>query len=74
MGSRLPLRPRQKTQAVVLALGLLILLLLVRLPGVGPVVMGLALLVSLGAIMRTRFGHRSQGLPEPIFHDESIRG
>jgi cytoskeletal protein CcmA (bactofilin family) len=73
LGARLPLHPRRKTQATVLALGLLILLVLVRLPWVGGVVLGLALLVSLGAVMRTRFGHRSQGLPEPLFQDDSIR-
>ncbi|ATB34030.1 bactofilin family protein [Melittangium boletus] len=74
LGARLPLRPAKKTQAMVLALGLLILLVLGHLPVLGNLVMVLASLVALGAVMRTRFGNRSQGLPEPLFHDEHVRG
>ncbi|OJH40241.1 hypothetical protein [Cystobacter ferrugineus] len=66
LGSRLPLPPRRKTQALVLALGLLVLLVVSRIPVLGSLVMVAATLVGLGAIIRTRFGHRPQGFPEPI--------
>ena len=74
LGARLPLRPANKTQAMVLALGLLILLVLGHLPVLGNLVLALASLVALGAVMRTRFGNRSQGMPEPLFHDQHARG
>ncbi|WP_434391491.1 bactofilin family protein [Melittangium boletus] len=74
LGSRVPLRPASKTQALVLALGLLVLLGLGQIPYLGNVVTVLALLVSLGAVMRTRFGIRPQGMPEPIFPNERARG
>ena len=48
----------RKTQAVVLALGLLVLLTVGAIPGIGPVVMVLATLVAFGAAIRTRFGNR----------------
>jgi hypothetical protein len=35
-------------------------------PGIGAVVLTLATLVAFGAIIRTRFGHRLRGIPEPI--------
>lgn len=66
LGKKLPLMRGRKTQAMVLAMGLLVLLLLGRLPVLGPAVLTLAALTSLGAVTRTRFGHRPQGLPEPI--------
>ncbi|ATB39933.1 hypothetical protein CYFUS_005381 [Cystobacter fuscus] len=67
LGSRLPLPRGRKTQAMVLALGLLVLLLVGRIPVLGSMVMLAATLVGLGAVIRTRFGHRPQGFPEPIF-------
>ncbi|MFY0577379.1 hypothetical protein ACN28S_26395 [Cystobacter fuscus] len=67
LGARLPLPRGRKTQAMVLALGLFILLLVGRIPVLGTLVMLAATLVGLGAVIRTRFGHRPQGFPEPIF-------
>ncbi len=66
IGLRVPVMRGRKTQAVVLALGLFILLVVGALPGIGPVVMGLATLVAFGAVIRTRFGHRPRGMPEPM--------
>jgi hypothetical protein len=56
----------RKTQAVVLALGLLVLLTVGAIPGIGPLLMTLATLVAFGAVIRTRFGNRPRGMPEPI--------
>lgn len=66
IGLRIPLRNLRKTQAVVLAVGLLILLLVGLVPVVGPLVMIAIGCLSLGAIIRTRFGSRRQGIPEPV--------
>ncbi|MET0404590.1 MAG: polymer-forming cytoskeletal protein, partial [Cystobacter sp.] len=71
LGARLPLLGGRKTQALVLAQGLCLLLLLGRIPLLGSVLLVLATLVGLGAIMRTRFGQRPQGFPEPLFHQRS---
>jgi len=65
IGLRLPLRNVRKTQAVVLALGLLILLLVGYIPVLGSVVLAFIGIVSLGAAVRTRFGSFKQGIPEP---------
>jgi cytoskeletal protein CcmA (bactofilin family) len=66
LGTRMPVLVGRKTQALVLALGLLILLVVGRIPVLGPLVLTLATLVALGAVIRTRFGHRPRGIPEPI--------
>ena len=66
IGLRVPVLRGRKTQAVVLALGLLILLAVGSIPGVGPVAMTLATLVAFGAAIRTRFGYKLRGIPEPI--------
>ncbi len=66
IGLRVPVLRGRKTQAVVLALGLFILLAVGSLPGIGPVVMALATLVALGAVIRTRLGNPPRGIPEPI--------
>jgi hypothetical protein len=71
LGTLLPLPRGRKTQAMVLALGLLILLVVGRIPVLGTLVLVAATLVGLGAIMRTRFGHRPQGFPEPLFGQRS---
>jgi hypothetical protein len=47
-------------------MGLLALLTVGAIPGIGPVVLTLATLVAFGAIIRTRFGQRVRGFPEPI--------
>ncbi|WNG37282.1 hypothetical protein F0U61_29120 [Archangium violaceum] len=69
LGARLPIPSSRKTQAMVLALGLLILLVVGQIPVLGALVLTLATLVALGAVIRTRFGHRPRGMPEPIISD-----
>jgi hypothetical protein len=66
IGLRVPVLRGRKTQAAVLALGLLALLAVGAIPGIGPVVLTLATLVAFGAIIRTRFGYRLRGIPEPV--------
>ena len=67
IGTRLPvLKPSRKTQAAVLALGIGVLLLVEMIPYLGPLVLMVVALVSLGAVIRTRFGGKAQGFPEPI--------
>lgn len=63
VGARLPTGRVRKTQAVVLAVGLLALLLVSRVPVLGSLALGVAVLVSLGAIIRTRFGQPPRGTP-----------
>ena len=65
-GLRVPVLRGRKTQAVVLALGLFVLLAVGSLPGIGQLVMGLATLVAFGAAIRTRLGNRPRGIPEPL--------
>ncbi|HEX8437938.1 hypothetical protein [Archangium sp.] len=69
LGSRIPVLRGRKTQAMVLALGLLILLVVGHIPVLGPLALTLATLVSFGAVIRTRFGNRSRGIPEPLFSE-----
>jgi len=67
IGLRLPFLRGRKTQALVLAVGLLIMLLVAKIPVLGPLAMTGVSLVALGALIRTRFGGgRRQGLPERI--------
>jgi hypothetical protein len=66
IGMKLPILRGRKTQAAVLALGLLVLLLLSKLPILGPVALVIATLMGIGAVIRTRFGIRPKGMPEPI--------
>ncbi len=63
LGSRIPVPRLRRTQAIALAVGLLSILLVARIPVLGPVVVSIAMAVSLGAIIRTRLGHRGQGMP-----------
>ncbi|PTL85669.1 hypothetical protein [Vitiosangium sp. GDMCC 1.1324] len=69
LGAKLPIPSSRKTQAMVLAVGLLILLVLGRIPVLGPLVLTMATMVALGAVIRTRFGYRPRGIPEPIISD-----
>ncbi len=66
IGLRLPILRGRKTQAVVLALGLLILLALTSIPVVGWLVLLAACFMGFGAALLTRFGHRLRGIPEPL--------
>ena len=65
IGTRLPWFKLRKTQAGVLALGLLILLLVGRVPVIGPIALCLVALLAFGAIIRTRFGQRPP-LAQPV--------
>ncbi len=69
LGARVPVLRGRKTQAMVLALGLLILLAVGHIPVLGPLALTLATLVAFGAVIRTRFGNRTRGMPEPIFSE-----
>ncbi|MDQ3262692.1 MAG: polymer-forming cytoskeletal protein [Myxococcota bacterium] len=69
IGMRLPLKNVRKTQALVLALGLLILLAVFHIPVLGPLTMVVVGLLSLGAISRMMLEsahRRRQGVPEPM--------
>ncbi|WP_342381839.1 hypothetical protein NVS55_19790 [Myxococcus stipitatus] len=68
VGARIPVMRGRKTQAIVLALGLLVTLVVGSVPVVGIIVSSLVALVGLGAVIRTRFGYRPRGtgIPEPI--------
>jgi hypothetical protein len=65
IGTRLPF-PAMKTQALVLALGVLVLLAVWWVPYLGNVALCFIILLSFGAIIRTRFGQKPTGVPEPI--------
>jgi hypothetical protein len=67
VGTRLPVLRGRKTQAVVLALGLLVLMVVGAIPVLGALVSVLICLMALGAVIRTRFGNnRPRGMPEPL--------
>lgn len=65
LGAALPVARGRKTQAIALALGLMVLVLLSAIPVVGPLSMFFVFLASAGAIIRTRFGAPRRGLPVP---------
>lgn len=65
LGRRLPLFRSRKTQALVLALGLVVMLIAFKLPVFGPLALTFVLLTALGATIRTRLGQRARGFPEP---------
>jgi hypothetical protein len=68
VGSRLPVLRGRKTQAVVLALGLLVMMVIGAIPVLGALFTVVVCLMALGAVIRTRFGNlRPRGIPEPIF-------
>ncbi|MGO9831757.1 MAG: hypothetical protein ACLPJH_16590 [Myxococcaceae bacterium] len=67
IGTRLPvLKSTRKTQAAVLAVGIGVLLLAELIPYLGPLLLAVVAMVSLGAVIRTRFGGKPQGYPTPI--------
>jgi len=61
IGTRLPLRNVRKTQAVVLASGVLLMLLVSLIPVLGGLVWFAIGVLSLGTIIRSRFGTRQLG-------------
>lgn len=74
LGTRLPVMRGRKTQAVVLALGLGLILIVSHIPLVGFLLNAFLIPLAFGAVIRTRFGYRPRGMPEPIFprHEEPV--
>ncbi len=73
LGARLPVFRGRKSQALVLALGLLTILLLALVPGLGALAVTLFALCGFGAILRTRFGRRSKA-PASVLRDDLPAG
>ncbi|TSC26757.1 polymer-forming cytoskeletal protein [Corallococcus sp. Z5C101001] len=67
LGTHLPVMRGRKTQALVLALGLGILLVVSHIPVVGILLNLLLIPLAFGAVIRSRFGYRPPGMPEPLF-------
>jgi hypothetical protein len=64
IGQRLPVFRMRRTQALVLAGGTLVILLVGKIPIIGGLLFFLLSMISLGAVIRTRLGTRGQqGLP-----------
>lgn len=63
LGGMMPLGRVRRTQALVLAVGLLLLWAVAQVPVLGPMLVSLAVCVSLGAVLRTRLGAPPKGLP-----------
>ena len=63
LGSAVPTGKLRKTQALVLAVGLIIVLLAQYVPYLGPLVLAAVIFVGLGAILRSRFGRPARGTP-----------
>jgi hypothetical protein len=66
IGMRLPFFRGRKTQALVLAVGTLVLLLVAKVPLIGPLAIAVLMTLAFGAAIRTRFGQAPKGVPQPI--------
>jgi hypothetical protein len=66
IGMRLPIFRARKTQALVLAVGIAVLLVVWMVPIVGKMAVFVITVISFGAIIRTRFGQKPKGIPQPI--------
>jgi len=66
IGMRLPFFRGRKTQALVLAVGTLVLLLVAKVPVIGPLAIAVLMTLAFGAAIRTRFGQAPKGVPQPI--------
>ncbi len=66
IGLKVPILRGRKSQAVVLALGLALILLVGLVPVLGVFSHAVVMLLSVGAVVRTRFGSKPKGFPEPI--------
>jgi hypothetical protein len=66
IGMRLPFFRGRKTQAIVLAVGTLVLLLVAKVPVIGPLAIAVLMTLAFGAAIRTRFGQAPKGVPQPI--------
>jgi len=63
LGTRLPTGRVRKTQAIALALGVLVLLVAFHIPVLGVLALMAVVSVGLGAMIRTRFGQPPRGMP-----------
>lgn len=63
IGSRLPTGKLRKTQALVLAMGTLVSLLVFNIPVLGVLAALVVASIGFGAIVRTRFGQPGRGMP-----------
>jgi hypothetical protein len=63
IGTAIPTGSLRKTQALALALGLTVMLLLLQVPWVKAVALVGFGVVAVGAVLRTRFGQPVQGTP-----------
>ncbi len=63
VGAALPTAGVRKTQALVLALGLAVVLASFHLPVLGGVLVSVTTFIGVGAVLRTRFGQPPKGLP-----------
>jgi hypothetical protein len=66
IGMRLPIFRGRKTQALILAVGTLVLLLVAKVPYLGPLAIAVLMTIAFGAAIRTRFGQAPKGVPQPI--------
>ena len=66
IGMRLPFFRGKKTQALVLAVGTAVLLLVSKVPYLGPLAIMILGILAFGAVIRTRFGQAPKGIPQPI--------
>ncbi len=66
IGMRLPFFRGRKTHAIVLAMGTLVLLLVAKVPVIGPLAIAVLMTLAFGAALRTRFGQTPKGVPQPI--------
>ncbi len=74
LGERIPIKRLRRTQAAVLAVGLLTMMLLAMVPVIGPLLLTAAGCVSFGAIIRSRVGQRALAMPiadDKFIHDVS---
>ena len=65
LGSVIPTGRLRRTQAMVLAIGVLLMMIVAQIPVVGPAVFIVSALVALGAMVTTRLGQSPRGLAVP---------
>lgn len=74
LGSLIPTGRLRRTQALVLAIGVLLMMLVAQIPMVGPVLFGLAATIAVGAMVTTRLGQppRGMAMPDTTYSNSSI--
>lgn len=65
VGSLIPTGKIRRTQALVLAIGVLLMMVVAQIPFVGPLLFALAAMVALGSMVTTRLGQSPRGLAMP---------